>query len=363
MELLMLNQNNSRFRWENIKSNPPKINYTFDRGVTLNGKIQKKTDPNSKYKISLISLKDNLFDETPIDKNSNFKFENFFAQDSTVFVLQMVNEKNMSIVTKIEAGVSPGQTIFTSPLQFDKIVCPAEKNTSDGFSFVQPKLENNIINLSGVTIKSKTNVFAHKEQASMSANAFVYKIKDGDYGKVLDFIGRNGYHTGVDPENNNVYIKSSKNSYLGDSASSPAVYLENELLFDYNLLFNLNLNDVDEIYIDQSGASDTTISGTGTIKIFLKNKDLKKNYFRIKYTSFIVTNGFAQNMVFKNSQFETQNEFGYFGTLNWSPNITIKDNPNYEIKFPKGNQKVVQVLLEGFSEDGQLISEIKKVSL
>jgi hypothetical protein len=360
MELLMLNQNNSKFRWENIKSNPQKINYTFDTGVKISGNIETNLNPKAKYKISLISLKDNVFDETPVDKNNEFKFDNFFAQDSTVFILQTVNEKNIAIDTKIKPKVSSNCALLELPTRFDKTVCPIEKSTDNSFTFTEPKLENNAINLSGVTIiKHKKDVLAHKTDANMSAAASVFKIKDGDYGKVLDFIGRNGYRTGVDPLDNNVYIKSSKNAYLGDSASSPAVYLENELLFDYNLY----LSDVDEIYIDQSGASDTTISGNGTIKIFLKNKNLKKNYFRIKYTSFIVTNGFAQNMEFKNSEFETQKEFAYFGTLNWSPNISIKDNQNYEIKFPKGNQKEIQVLLEGFSENGQLISEIKKISL
>jgi hypothetical protein len=75
----------------------------------------------------------------------------------------------------------------------------------------------------------------------------------------------------------------------------------------------------------------------------------------------IVTNGFVKNIEFKNSYFETQKEFYYFGTLNWKPTIKIKDNPNFEIKFPKGNQKEIKVQIEGFTPEGQLISEIKKI--
>ena len=35
MELLMLNQNRSKYLWNNIKSNSPKMNYVFDKGVPL----------------------------------------------------------------------------------------------------------------------------------------------------------------------------------------------------------------------------------------------------------------------------------------------------------------------------------------
>ncbi|MBP6757814.1 MAG: hypothetical protein KA133_01065 [Flavobacterium sp.] len=357
MELLMLNQNKSKFLWNNIKSNPPKINYTFDKGVTISGKVEKKLNPNSKYRISLVSLKDKVFDEAVIDKNNNFKFENFFAQDSTVFVLQMINEKSLSVSTKIEARVSPNQTFFSLPLQFDKIICPVRKSLDKSFTFTIPRTKDSIVNLKEITIKTtKKEALIHQNEMNFMATSF--KVKEGDYGRFLDFLTRNGFNTGLDEEGN-VFISSSRSSFVGNSAP-PSVYIDNDLVLDNNLLFNLYMNEIDEIYIDKSGNSDVVSVGNGTIKIFLR-QNLKKDYYDIKYTSLIVKKGFAKNINFKNSQFETQNEFYYFGTLNWSPNILIKDNPNYEIKFPKGNQKEIQVLLEGFSEDGQLLSEIRKI--
>jgi len=358
MELLMLNQNKSKFLWDNIKSNPPKINYTFDKGVTISGKVEKKINPNSKYKISLVSLKDNVFDEAVIDKNNDFKFENFFAQDSTVFVLQMINEKSMSVATKIEARVSPNQTLFALPLQFGKTICPPQKNLYKSFTFTIPKAKDSIINLKEITIKNtKKDVLTHQKEMNFMATS--YKVKEGDFGRFLNFLTRNGYNTGLDEEGN-VFINVNR-GFTGGNSGSPSVYIDNDLVLDNNLLFNLYMNEIDEIYMDKSGNSDVTAVGNGTIKIFLRQQNNKKEYYDIKYTSLIVKKGFTKNINFKNSQFETQNEFYYFGTLNWSPNISIKDNPNYEIKFPKGNQKEIQVLLEGFSEDGQLVSEIRKI--
>ena len=43
--------------------------------------------------------------------------------------------------------------------------------------------------------------------------------------------------------------------------------------------------------------------------------------------------------------------------------IVSNENDSFQIKFPKGNQTVIQVQIEGFSEDGQLISEFKKIPI
>ncbi len=362
MESLMLNQTRSKFSWDNIKNKLPKINYSFNKGVTISGKVEKEINPKSKNKISLISIKDNVFEFTDIDQKGNFKFDNFFAQDSTVFILQMVNEKNIVKFTNIVAKVRPNENQFMLPFEFEKNKCPIEeKKPENKFTFTKSIFDQDIVNLEGVTINNtfKKEVFTHKDNMSINANAF--KIDDNEFGTVLDFIGRNGYQTGIDPEDNNAYIRNTRIQSFAESNPPPAVYIDNQIVLDLNLLFSMDISEVDEIYIDKSGASDTSAGNNGTIKIFLKQGGSKNNYFRVKYTSLIVTTGFTKNILFKNAAFETQKEFFYFGTLNWTPTIALKDNPNYELKFPKGAQKEIQVLIEGFTNDGQLISEIQKV--
>lgn len=357
MELLMLNQNRSKYLWDNIKSNPPKMNYTFDKGVTISGKVEKVLKQNSKYKISLFSLKDNVFEETSIDEQNNYKFENFYARDSTVFILQLMDEKNVSAYTKMSTRVSSYITPLYLSIPFDNSNCPVLKNPNTNFTFSAPKLEDSTIELKEIAITNNTKKTTLAHSTEMSMNAQGFKIQEGQHGNVLDFIGRNGYRTGIDNEQNEAYIR---NSYSKNSDNAPSVYIDGIQQTDFNFLFNLELSEVDEIYIDKSGLSDNSSRGVGTIKIFLKN-GVKNKFFKIKYTSMIVTNGFTPNIEFKNSYFETQKEFYYFGTLNWTPTITLKDSPNFEVKLPKGNQKEIKVQIEGFTPEGQLISEIKKI--
>ena len=357
MELLMLNQNRSNCFWNDIIENPPKITFPFAKGVTISGKVEKKITPNSKNKILLISSKNSVFEETSIDKNNDFKFENFFAQDSTVFLLQMMNEKNITIYTKMAPRVTQTETPFRLSLNIENNNCPSLKNNTDNFSFTKPNSAKNITNLKEVIIKGNYKKLLHKEEGN-NGMATAYKIDDNEFGTVLNFISEHGYRTGINEEDQTVYIKSSRSAFSDEPP--PTVYIDNVIDSDLNLLFTLNLNEVDEIYIDKSGFSNSVGTGRGTIKIYLK-KGVKNDFYRTKLTSLVVTKGFAKNIEYKNSQFDTQKEFYYFGTLNWSPKIIIKDNPNYEVKFPKGNQTEIQVLIEGFTTDGQLISEIKKI--
>ncbi|HAH55653.1 MAG TPA: hypothetical protein DCM02_10360 [Flavobacterium sp.] len=360
MDLLMLNQNHSKYLWENIKNKPPKTNYNFEKGVTISGKVDKEIKPNSKFRISLVSLKDNVFDETTIDKNNDFKFENFYVKDSTVFLFQMINEKNKVVTTNIEARVSRNSSRYLFPVLINKSNCPIKKNTDKSFVFTNPKRDDKTTYLKEVTIinNSKKNALTHEKE--MSFNATAYKIEDNDFGSFLDFLTMHGYRTGVDDETNEVYIQSNRRSMVGEP-NSPSIYLDNSIVTDLNFLFNLNLQDIDEIYIDQSGASDTAMGGYGTIKVFLKTGRGNNNYFKKTHTSLIIKKGFTKNIDFKPQEFESQNEFYFFGTLNWSPNIILKDKSSFEIIFPRGNQNEIQVLVEGFSDDGQLISEIKKI--
>lgn len=354
MDYLMLVQTRSKLLWENIKSNPPVLNYKFNKGLTISGQVEGRANPNANKNVSLISLKNNVFEKIKLEKDNTFKIENYFVQESTVYMLQLENEKNAAVFSKIVAQISDNQTKFILPIRFNKTKCPVEKNTNDDFVFSALK-QKNAINLDEVIIKTnKKEGLTHSKQASLSAVA--YKIDDREFGTILDFIGRNGFKTGVN-NNSEAFILGNRDSFLG---GSPEVFVDGVFLFDFNLLFDLDIDTVDEVYIDKSGLGSARLNSTGTIRIFLKRG--KENAFYLsKCSTVIATSGYTKNIAFKNSNFNTEAAFNLLGTLNWTPNMALKENQNFEIKFAKYNQAVIEVLIEGFSEDGQLISEIKKI--
>jgi hypothetical protein len=358
MDYLMLNQIRSKLRWENIKSNPPIINFKFNKGVAIRGTVDRKSSSTTTRTVSIASMKNNVFEKAIVDKDNTFKLENFFVQDSTVLLLQLENEKNATLFSKIVAKVYDNQTKFNLPLAFTKKICPIEKNSGDSLVVLISKINKNIVALDEVIIKQKNKeVFAHNfvTNRAISVNSRAFKIDDREFGTILNFIGSNGFTTGVNNYSEPFIIN---NRSLG-GAGSPQVFLDDVLLQDFNILFDLDIDTVDEIFIDKVGIGGFG-NNYGTIAIFLKKgKEISK--YISKCSTMIAIGGFSKNIAFKNSNFNNPIEFNAFGTLNWSPKIELKDNQNFEIKLPKNNQSAIQVLVEGFSEDGQLISEVKKI--
>jgi hypothetical protein len=147
---------------------------------------------------------------------------------------------------------------------------------------------------------------------------------------------------------------------MGEKNASPEVYINDMLLPDLNLLTIYNISEIDEIYFDKMGAS--SFGGNEVIKVYLK-KNIRKDLEKSKLNYLLLTKGFTKSGPYKITEFGTQKELDYFGTLSWSPNVTIHEFSSFEINFPKRNQEEITVLIEGFSDDGRLLSEIKTISV
>lgn len=356
LELLLLNQNKNKYLWGNIKSTPNPIKYPFTQGITIKGKIQ-NTNPNPKYKVSLISITNKIFEETTVDKNNQFTFKNVAIQDSDLVLLQIMNGEKIA-----ENNTIKTKTIFLDSIsifqpKINLIDCPPINNTNEVFNFTKLSLDKGTINLNDVVVTSTKKKLVHKEKNAM---ATAYKISENEFGNFLDYLNMNrDYEAGYNGDGS-VYIKNRKNSIVRNMDATPTVYLDDVEVFDLGLLISINMEDVDEVYIDKMGSSSTNPGGFGTIKIYLK-QDARRDFFKPKISSVIIKNGFAKNITFNNTPFETTKEFKCFGTLSWIPKVEITANKSFDIKSLKGNQNKIQVLLEGFSEDGELISEIRKI--
>jgi hypothetical protein len=359
MEMLMLSQSHSKYIWKNIISNPPLPTYPLKKGITFNGQIDKSIKPDSKYKISLVSLKDNVLDETDVDQNNEFKFENIIAKDSTLYLFQLVDKKNSVIPTKIQGKISDNEMVLNHPLQSIQNDCPIEKSETNSFYFSKTNNEESIVNLNEVIIKkNKKEIFKHSREMSLMATA--YKISDKQHNSLLDFLKTQGYRTGINPRDNTVYIQSNRPG----RNINPSIYIDNYLISDFNELFNLNMQDIDELYIDKTGLSEKSSDSYETIKIFLKKERTIKNGIYSKYSPFFVTNGLSNDFNFNNIKHRDQNEFNLFGCLFWESNLNILEENKFEFQFPVvGNQKEIQALIEGINIDGQLISEMKIIPI
>ena len=362
MELLLLNQEKSKYHWNNITTNKPKESYKFTKGITINGTVVKALNPKKKYKVMLISMKDNIFEEATVNSNNKFSFDNFLARDSTAYMLELMDESNIPIETKIVVNILNAKEDYRNKLNFTSTICPETKDLKNIYHFTDADLEKKTIALNEITVKNnyKKSILTHENDMNNST-AKGYKIGDKEYGTALTFLGRNGYMTGVNEEFT-VYIRSTRDELTNTEINmAPAIFIDNVQIFDLNILFDLELSAVDEIYIDRFNTSVLANNGNGTVKIYLK-KGANTKYMKSKHSSIVTKLGFAKIKPFRTTKFAFSKEFDVFGAMQWFPNVFLDAEQLFEVKFPNSIQKEIQVLIEGFTVDGQFISEIKKLS-
>jgi hypothetical protein len=363
MELLLLNHEKSKYHWNNISTNKPKEIYKFTKGVTINGTVVKALNPKKKYKVMLISLKDNIFEEATVDSNNKFSFDNFFARDSTAYMLELMDESNIPIETKIVVNILNAKEDYRNKLNFTAPICPETKDLKNIYYFADADLEKKTIALNEIAVNNnyKKSILTHENDMNNST-AKGYKIGDKEYGTALTFLGRNGYITGVNEEFT-VYIRSTRDELTNTAINmAPAIFIDNVQIFDLNILFDLELSAVDEIYIDRFNTSVLANNGNGTVKIYLK-KGANTKYMKSKHNSIVTKLGFAKTKAFQTTKFAFSKEYDIFGAMQWFPNVFLDAEQLFEVKFPNSNQKEIQVLIEGFTVDGQFISEQKKLSI
>lgn len=80
---------------------------------------------------------------------------------------------------------------------------------------------------------------------------------------------------------------------------------------------------------------------------------------------FEIKNAFSKIEPFKNKLYTSTENRGFqnFGLIHWIPVIYTHDSKEFKFQIPNMGQKKVKLLIEGFSAEGQLISETRTISL
>ncbi len=86
---------------------------------------------------------------------------------------------------------------------------------------------------------------------------------------------------------------------------------------------------------------------------------------RINYMKFNIEGGFANVIPFKNTSYTSTDDLGFknFGLIDWIPNILTNEAEDFTFQIPNKNQKKIKLLIEGFSSDGKLISEVRTIEV
>ena len=362
LDLLLLCQEKGKYEWKNMK-NPPQEKYTFNQGLTIKGTINTPIT-GSDNKVQMFSYLNNVNEMTELQNKNEFYFKNTIAIDSSNVNFTLVGKdgiyKELNYFPQIISNDKPFNKEFNYNLNrttnFSDVVITNDQN----YDF--PKIKD-AINLNSVLVKANSKKPV-SERKSNYGNAMMrsYKIDEGKYNmytNVLQFLNNNGFNAGS--RTGNVFITSRIRNSL-TRVSTPTVFLDEVQLYEFDLLDNLSLRDVDEIFIDKYGMNIQS-NGGGVIKIYTK-QDYKSKPIKGKSKNFVIKNGFSQPKDFLLPNYNNYTDEGFIktGTIYWSSTYENETNA-IQFTIPTLNQKLIKIFIEGVTEDGEFISKIKTIEL
>ena len=343
LDLLLLTQGWSKYNWNQIFNNTPKIIYKGERGISIQGTLNMKGE-SSNGKISLFSIENDLY-LTKNYSNNKFEFSNLHLKDSSSVSILYENAKGKQKKYKGYLG-------FSSLKSFDKLkVQPKEfKLKEDVVNMKTSDFIKDVEVLDEIVLKSKLRTIRKPERGTADR---AIKI-DSMYSPntlISNFLRVNGFGIKKNKFGDFVFIK--KGASYEDIKISK-LYLNNiDITLNSSEITRMRLNQVDEVHIG--------FSGYGTINIFTK-RILKKEFKNMK-KDFKVPFGYSNSKEYYQPKYaDTENEFFYtYGTLFWKPSIILNsDSKNTSFKIPVLNQKRIKVFIEGITSKGSLIS-IEKI--
>ena len=363
LDVILLNQNESKYDWETMK-NPPVAKYKFNKGITLKGVINEEVDNKKNYKIQVFSLLADLNEFSNIDEKNEFYFRNFIAMDSTKINFTLVKNgekyKELNFLPKVINEDIP----FLKKLELKNNTCEwIQKPKINNIPKIEMPIIKEAIQLKDIQIinEPKKPILANQNKYG---NRMMkgFKITNDEYNmynNVISFIAGHGFDAGS--KTGSVYIKGRTRINI-TRPNIPTVFLDDIEVTDFNILDNMSLKLVSEIYINKNG---TTIqsTGTGVIKIYT-NKEYRSAPRKSLAKSFIISNAFAIELNYKNPTYASYSDEGFsnYGTIFWEPNLETEGNL-IQFSIPNLNQKRITVQIEGISTEGKLISTIKTINL
>lgn len=363
LDLLMLNQGKNKYLWENIRSKPPITNYEFEKGIQIKGVVNSTNVNLKNYKVELRNGLNDIFGTSLINEKNEFYFTDTNVTDSLVVYCDLINKNDFT-----ESEMSYYLTVTNNYKKFNKNYIPvpyifAENKTQNTYNdFEMPKFDSNTIYLDAVEIKEKKNSLKRQNQ---SGNSFLRgtKISDNSFDNVLilDFIQANGF-TVINYLGEIIINGRAVNSINGVQNSTPLIFMDGRQLMNFDELFGMRMGELDEIYLSSTAIVSSMNNNNGIIKMYRKAPDFFKPK---KQKSNIIKGGFEVITSFVNADYLSVYSKGFenFGLISWIPWVLTDNSGILKISIENKNLKKIKLIIEGFSVDGKLISEIKEISL
>lgn len=371
-----------------------KKNKPFEQGISLEGEasgfIIKSDNYKIDYKVVLSSMENGVFLTTKLNSDDTFRFNHIKMNHPSEFQLSLLDDKGKTVSCSFyvfKKTFDNKQFIDTlnidndlpvnSPSMIDsnmnilkKDIVKINDNVTAGLVDEDGNEELNEVVITGKKrVKKKKQEFIQNFEDVNKVNfktTKVLKTRLISSNTISDIVHGIQGVVYVKSEQNVVFTGRGPNSFLGNQAA--LVVFNGSVLTDHSLLEEIRASELDgRIRVNKSGAGYGIRGANGVLVINTKRiKTLKKNNKSLKGSKNEIkkepklhkTNyGYTKpTLKYKNTMLD--NESDDYKCIDWLPNFNINPNKSNILKVKKINKKRGKLIINGFTEDGELLYEI-----
>ena len=371
LDLLLLTQGWSRYKWNDILNNTPKPVFDFENGLTLQGSVMKPADVSS-LTLQLPKLMGSNFVDLEVKPDRSFTLNKFFPFIGEEIRFSYTDKKGNLKKPNLSVNYLVKET-NTELLNSDLI-----KNTHLLVDQSQPEIilnkdffyDDNTVELDEVLVTG-TN---RKKKLTSGVIVPKYTFKDNytpiteeeikRFPNILDIIAYNGYSVRRTQDGRILIRNLNPNSPNSDGI--PLVFYDGVRIDNFTFLFGLRSNFVEGIIIDRTGLGMGMNGVEGVIRIFSRETPIG-NVKTEKPFAFLskAIKGFAEPKEFYTPKYKSYSSkaFQQYGTIGWLPNVFLLENKSELFKLQDTNTDSISFYIEGYDFNGDLVSKEVKLSL
>lgn len=367
LDLLLMIQGWSKYKWENIFNNSPKLTHNrlngLNQNISLNGRI-----PNRATKLLIYTTIYNKSEVIPLDGQTTFNLKNRYPLVGENQEFSFITDKEKFLNPKVVVGTE--LKLNKENLKSSELLPSISNLRNIKLDVNNDRLYSNFLKgelLDEVIIKAKKKEEKPKDYVSNFKDNTVSVDEDFamTYPTLADYLSVKGYI--VNDNFSSFSIRNmSKNSING--SNSPAIFLNGVLLNDLSILAGSRTSDYKEIYVDRFGYAGGIQGASGIIRLQQRTDALftgsgGEDSTNLPYTQVKIEKGFEIPKVYYMPEyafFKTET-FQQVGTIAWFSNVKINPGEKTNLQIYDTGLDKFTLHIEGIAEDGSLISTEKKI--
>lgn len=367
LDLLLLTQGWSRYRWQDISLGPPDVIYPFEDGIALRATLN-GLNPKFKGNLMLYGTKYHGQQLLPVSPGENqFLIKPFFPENGEELYFTLLDEKGRTskprgyfklLNEKLRERINVPQSLnsIQTPIKMEDL--PIRRAQME-------LIKENTVLLDEVTVVEDKPIPVSQAHSNVYIPAFIKnKVTFVDQDMVRNNIFLEDYLRRF----YNVAYDRFGNLLIGSWRGTGVTVILDDAI-GIPLQGRIPMGQIEAIWIDRLsrylGARNNRLGEALYIYTKRGKEILPYDEPKNKVYALAVENGFKDVKEFyvpKYSTFESQ-AYQEYGIVHWEPEILIDKNEMQEISLLNTGKEQIQVFVEGMSKNGELISFSKVINV